>query len=735
MDDFHQPGRNGVHIDHCGNWGKPVISGDFFVCLASNSIYDPATTPVVDMPTITRSTYEIATSAGSAVNSWHYLHGDVTPTPKSKQGLIEKCVERNQELWRTGNSGLELDLQRTCEFYVDYHLSLRDGTRRSVGEEQAIGEYAAQWFQTWRAILRATYGSISDVCSDLFLAAHRGFSSGHPWPLYTALAELGAAATVVYATVVLSRIVFHYTYNCIGRLFGYTNKSITLQHAYETPITEARAFHHALSVAKEPTRSVTEIVLEHGRIAFDTDGPYYPANINGQEVVIRLNPNVIVAMTSLTKPVPPANETAGKEAALTTSRAPREAAMPPSQLMVKYEGRVIGFATRIGPDTLLLTQHEIDTMRACTGPLFLATANAEIPLSKIEQTGDFPNGSDLAAIKLGTGFFSALSCKVATLSVPVQGPATIHTLDDLGRPVLAWGALERDPAHSGILRHTCWTKPGTSGAPVWQNGRIVAVHTGTNPDKTTNLATSTRYVSAYLGLGEKETYWADDSYDRDDNRDHLIEQVEELERKYRFGDSKDLGLAEEADALWTDIRDSRYQEIITSKEEMVERLERLNAGTALQHEIMERLYGQAGTRNMSKKNARKYGLETGDIKGPSTSTSATTLGKMGKSTLKGVASKSSAVLPPSEAPKTEEKVASLPTTAQIDAMVAAAVSKALMEKQSTPSDKPSSSVSRPAEPAPSSPHSSIKPKGLYRPQVADSILSRKASKGPSKTTQ
>lgn len=452
-------------------------------------------------------------------------------------------------------------------------------------------------------------------------------------------------------------------------------------------------------------------------------GPYVRSTVNGIEMVIRLNP-----LSHVTSSSPPF-ESGGKEAVLLASVTPVPANPPSSQVSILLNGKHHGWATRIGPNVLLTTLHQFEQIQQFAGPVYMARGGKQIPLRKdgqaLKTIGRFPTSSDQIAVHVDASAFSAIGTTVAKRGAPISGQFQMFTHNDTNETVLCVGTMQRSEASNLIFVHNGWSKPGTSGAPVWQNDRIVAVHTGSNAQATENYATSVTYVDKYLDplVKTNESFHADGNHSRDLISEDLVDRLLKEEFSHRNARNMDAAIA--LDDLSSEIQERRYNGSLYAREQVDEYLKRSQLDDLTQKEIKDYLYGQSGTRGMSKKNFKKFGIQESDIKGDSQLSSATTSSlKKEKSTPK---DSKPLVEPARSEPVPERPRAPSLTASDIKKLVTDAIQESLA--------KPSPTPPRTETPPPSSAPSSSSTGGLHRPEIAASLVSEKASKQHYRSTR
>lgn len=387
-----------------------------------------------------------------------------------------------------------------------------------------------------------------------------------------------------------------------------------------------------------PRRSVVWI----DEVLYDRDGAYAPVEINGVKTNIRVMPTKINELRLAAAAVLPPIETAGKEAALVSSLRPKHAAFPKGQLSISLDGKHLCFAIRADAKTLITVRHGADQFTNFAGTVTLELDNKLVVVTKWHPTGRFPVNSDLAAFLIEPGVFATLGVAVARFGFPISGPAAVHAFDDLAQTTVGFGRLSKGQEYTGILEHNCWTKPGASGAPVLQDGVVVAIHTGSDPTgQRTNLATSTRYLQMFLGVKLDETFYRDGEWDRDPQYEEFLNLFHNIAVKNQ-GRNKEV--YEAADDIWTEFSESRFGEHFLNEDERQERLDRLDLADATKLDVKKYFEGKALKGGSGKKAARKFGMQSSkkeaalasnsevnhDIKGGSSS-SATTSSAMEKS--------------------------------------------------------------------------------------------------------
>jgi len=484
---------------------------------------------------------------------------------------------------------------------------------------------------------------------------------------------------------------------------------------------EVAAMAHSASRVQEaqPFKEPVDVILT--RVKYDENGPYYPTTIDNVRCKIR------VSIPLSTLPSPP-TETGGKEAALPTSSIPVPAEQPIWQVQVVVGDQVIGFGIRVRADTLLLTRHEYEILVG-QPEIYIQRKEKKIKIEANTPIGKFPQSSDLFAIRVKSADFGALGVKVAPIGFGIAGPIQIYGNNEVMQPCVSFGRLSRGEA-KGIFEHNCWTRKGTSGAAVVQGNRVIAIHTGAETNLSANLATTLRYLPVYLGetvnVGKlQESYFDDKAYDRDDERQEMMDKIHsfemEMRRNKRFED------AEFWDEIWSDVAGGYYGDQLMAKDELNERLDRLKADEATRADIHAYYHTQSG-RGISKKKA-KY-IES-DIKGARSSPSTLTSGLRAPNRPSSTESDSSTLgTPPQSAPP--------PSLLRLQSLGARARSDRrgrLNDLETTQSAKPSSSGSPQGELKPSSSASDTNQQGLYRPAVAAAMASRKHKKPQPSSTR
>jgi hypothetical protein len=222
----------------------------------------------------------------------------------------------------------------------------------------------------------------------------------------------------------------------------------------------------------------------------------------------------------------------------------------------------------------------------------------------------------------------------------------------------------------------------------------------------------------------EESFYEDGKYDVDAEQEKILSILHDIERRYQ---NKDTELFNAADDLSSMISERRYTELIEGKEELEEKMKRLSLGEATQQEIRDYMKGSAGKRNLSRKQMKKYGLESSgpDIKGLGSLRTAPTIlstTEVKREVLPAGDSLSSVQPDPSNLLDKLVKQQSLEILE-------------LKKKLEVLNLQLSGSASPPEAHKQKELASNSKPQGLSNPEVAKRMLSTKGSKPRSKTTQ
>lgn len=605
-----------------------------------------------------------------------------------------------------------------------------------------IGVLALQRFTEWYTPLwRTLHAYFHDYLA--FVQRQTGVGRGQPLFVFTAFWGVfwgtWLVSSLSYILLVLSfRLIVH---TVVGFAFGLVGFLRSVRAVFAdaggwfepvgghlapilrvlaTPAADTIAFNRAVAEEIPLRQNPTPVVdLSTTRTEYDARGPYVKTTFNGIEMIVRLN------APTLTKTSPPSPiETGGKEAVLVSSVRPQKAQLPASQISILLDGVHHGWAVRYNETTLLLTRHQLEQMLGFAGSITLSRGEKQIPLKKLQPTGKFPHGSDYAGLSVESGLFSALQASVAKHALPMSGPFELFTYDDAQQTALCLGKMERSEDSNLIFVHNAWSRKGTSGAGIWQNSKLVGVHTGSNASATENYATSITYVDTYLNPNTtvNESFHADGNHSRDVLSEDLLQRLQREEFSHRANRNSELATI--MDDLTSEIQERRYQESIFHRDQIEDMLERSKLDDLTQNEIKSYLYGQSGTRGMSKKNAKKYGHNESDIKEESLLSSETLSSPKAKPSSKG--SKRS-VTPPQSAPALEKPKTPSSTPSEMETLIEGIMERSL--KKHLPSQPQTEALSS------SSTHSSSNKGSLYDPQLAASLASEKASKKRSKTTR
>lgn len=489
-----------------------------------------------------------------------------------------------------------------------------------------------------------------------------------------------------------------------------------LLRSARVPVRDTIAYNRAISEAipllpqPAPVIDLSTSVVQYDALL----GPHARITVNGIETVVRLNP--LNHAVSLSPPI----ETGGKEAVLLSSVTPQPAQPPSSQVSITLGGKHHGWAVRIDSKTLLTTKHQLDQVLTYAGTVCMERGGKQIPLdrSKLHPVGRFPSSSDQAAFSLEPGTFSAIGVTVAKRAAPISGQFQLFTHNDMAQSVLCVGTMQRSEGSNLIFVHNGWSKPGTSGAPIWQGDRVVAIHTGSNAQATENYATSMTYVDQYLNplADVKESFYADGNHSRDLASEKLVERL--LKEEFSHRNARNMELATVLDDLSSEIQERRYNGSLYARDQVEDLLQRSKLDDLTQDEIKTYLYGQSGTRGMSKKNLKKFGVLESDIKGDSRlSSAATSSSKAATPTPKD--SKPLVEPAPSEPVPERPRAPSL-TVSDIKKLITEAIQESLAKPSPTP--PPTETLMQSSAPSSSSTG------GLHRPEIAASMVSEKASK-------
>lgn len=169
-------------------------------------------------------------------------------------------------------------------------------------------------------------------------------------------------------------------------------------------------------------------------------------------------------------------------------------------------GTVVGMGARVkanGEDFLLTANHVVSGF---AGSLYITKngLRAEFDYTKV-VIGCEKSPFDFALIDVAPMVWSKLGVSqsplksMAKLSIPVVcygGKKSTQLCSSMGVAI-------RNPKRGCLLAHTCTTTSGWSGTPLYSNGTVVGVHTGTEDYGVQNRATD---VSPFVALGD-ETDW------------------------------------------------------------------------------------------------------------------------------------------------------------------------------------------------------------------------------------
>jgi hypothetical protein len=490
-----------------------------------------------------------------------------------------------------------------------------------------------------------------------------------------------------------------------------------------------RGLVRALRRVEDVPPAVRELPVEAHELKFDARGPYFAVTIGGEKLIVRVSHGSASAAFGLSQFSLPPKDLGGKEAVLLGSRTPVTAEMPAYQVTVQVGDVAHGQAVRVSEGKLLLTRHQFDVMKEQpNGDVSLSNGKVRLPLSALRVADSLCDSADLVALKIDPGVFSALGVKVAKLGFATPGPCLIYSRNELGQSIVSIGRVGKSVTKkTGILAHNCHTQPGSSGAAVVQDGHVVAIHTGANPEKTENQATSLRYFKTVLVGKNPESYFEDSKFDLDAENERLLEKLQ----SYQVANSADRDKFTAADDLWDEIERLRYGGGVYDSTEIEERLARINLGEATEKDVKEYLHKQSGIAFASKKNVAK-GRESSDIKEGGSLTSGTTPSKTTAKSTPRVSDSSTLDEPvPSARPERKRKAPS--SSEQGESVALLKEMRTLLDEQST---KLSDSVTRIAELEQSLKVSSSKPPPTSQPKNVSSTP--KPSKGlsakPSKAT-
>ena len=384
-----------------------------------------------------------------------------------------------------------------------------------------------------------------------------------------------------------------------------------------------------------------------------------------------------------------------------------------------------GQAVRVAEGKLLLTRHQIDVMsKQAFGDVSISNGLKKYPLSRIEIADDLVDTADAVTIKISPSAFSALGVRVAKIGFATPGPALVYSRNEIGQSIVSVGRLSKSASgKTGVLAHNCHTQPGSSGAALVQDGFVVGLHTGSNPEKTENLATSLRYFKSTILGKEEESYFADDKFDIDVEND----KVSALLHSYQVGHPGNSSEYLAADELWDEVQRLRYGEHHYDEDELEERLARIDLGEASERDVRQYLHTQGGIAFASKKNKTK-GKESADIKA------------VGSQTLAVIASAKARSIPMVSASNTSAPPALLePESRNGKTQPSSEPDKGpstrdLQIQLSELSKQLSVLVTQNEERKPSSKVSDSKPQSSSPPKNATSKVSKEPSKKPSKAT-
>lgn len=342
------------------------------------------------------------------------------------------------------------------------------------------------------------------------------------------------------------------------------------------------------------------------------------------------------------------SESVVNEAALKVSPAPVPGPLGKGSCVIIVNDRVVGCGFRY-KDYLITANHVYDDYIVCSEKVWLTVdGKKRLPCTPKKLSFRLPEEMDLAVLDVGNTIFSALGLSVAKIGYAMVGSCFLSAVSTAtGESLQCFGYLNRNDDLPGLLHHTCFTTPGFSGAAVYQDKNVVAMHLRYDKVADRNVCVSLRELKRLMEKSVDETY-SEATLQADVDRD--IEQqwayVEDAEREL----AKNPGAYPGARAWLADYKDelrkSQYATDMEAFDAMNELFSKIQEGDPIITDRMREnhgvisvkgsarvskkrtrnIFGPAHSTNQSAKNESADPVETtvnADIKGSSTTSLST----------------------------------------------------------------------------------------------------------------
>lgn len=246
---------------------------------------------------------------------------------------------------------------------------------------------------------------------------------------------------------------------------------------------------------------------------------------------------------------------------------------------LKYRGRL----------ALGTARHVIDKVRVTSDVLTLSTGKKAVSILFEDLTPMLVGTTDRADLILYDATVgplsrasSALGCRFASYSPFSNGAVTIHSFTD--QPKVSTSSA-RSP-QAGVLVYSASTVPGTSGAPIYQRGKVVGFHTGADHKQGCNFGCllPPDGIVKESAHNQAERFWREQFFpieEADSDDDYGFDYYPEsgLKRSRRFRvkgplvNEYDPSEPLQPSANWADVMDDydRTRESGPAREKVVER--------------------------------------------------------------------------------------------------------------------------------------------------------------------
>jgi len=220
------------------------------------------------------------------------------------------------------------------------------------------------------------------------------------------------------------------------------------------------------------------------------------------------------------------------------------------------DGDRIGCGFRYG-DHIVTARHVATDFLAGERRVLRTEERQTILSNPLDLNSNLPVISDLAAFQLSSDIFAMLGLKSAKLAYPKALMSSVHGFH-INRYEVSYGRIEKSGTAARVMHHTMSTVPGHSGAPIWQDGRVVAVHLGAKPSGDINYCVSTRDLDWALGLSPLVP--ESDAPNRSLDRLELEEEYRAAVELARSRSNPSKSHSDLFDGVWESLRDEPYDE-------------------------------------------------------------------------------------------------------------------------------------------------------------------------------